>query len=1681
MSCVNPVQCKNAITKHQSEFLNLFKALLLLRGVVRMGVLFFVCIGLFSLLVRGNCVNADDGQILLLTCPSSNMINSINFAAWGAFCNEISHSWCDTSHGQSICPPGNYWWYCTTTNAAPIVQSLCLNKDECSISAVRSVFGEPPLNCQIEGAHWSLYVDYSCGPIPTTLPGNYTTKTLQTLPPPLNGPVVDHNNFLAYASLITQPFLADPQNRFSKLIEQGVEELFIPFFSQTQRVLSQWKVCEGTIKDRTCYNWMDLYFGDPRSKFELNYEYGSATIGPGNNHGGSINVIAKLNFASRALMGGVYYEVKKFSGICSCMDIVSCSSADNQFISFGGEIFVNTTINFVLDQTSYQLTSTVAKNNVILDKWWHSDIPDGCNQENVFTGTLDSWLGETKYYLGQTYLQQQIDKQSIFIGPLLVPPSVQKEVGPSTNLTFGFNVTQMDWNQNSYISAFIMGNTTFLNLTDGTTRNFVPTKHDALNPPLPIQCCDANLLTELMISTSTVEDAVYAACGVLTASKKPIRIAGVDFIGGIEMYDPPSISVPDENALRGNVSDVRIIVKCNSTNTNTTNTTGSEFSQITFFDIEIQNLVMYFKPMFNSTADSWYVQIVGANLTNATFIFHEPALPSGSIFNEFAQQLFNRFVDDFNNVLSMIFIPIPENAVLPLQNVVTKIVRFDVPGDFGYISIQSFNKTSDKHSDKQQNDKHRNNEQQNYNEPSVVERVEQNNQKTEGGLYVGTIIRSIGKSSTMSCSLNFTDKVGIDYVEYEVCSPLKYAGFSRLDVNNRLWTGCNDSSCLYCESENVIENQCENNTIYGKSVCFSEFVSNGNLYIVHSDNSCNNYVTTGEMVMIDGTRTDECYNGYEMSYKIYYFVNSNNIGVSIYSSLNCGFGFQGRFDMYINGCVDIPDGSLRIINNNDAISCKIESTSQMIVNMIILLTIVCITMLTLVGVFCFRVFSKSKQLMKDECVQIFIELKSIPGMLPIILNLFVCCICLIAWSTLFFIPSENIYNNATLSDDMVEKLDQWKNTGIVLFGVLSTALLLFITFTIFRGQILKESICYALLFIPIACQMCLLIIPPLSGQIIFDKMFNTTLPLGVDPIYASLVKFKDKGLIRIPFSIVTEEIMAIFDGFVCSLLTYPFYLTVDIPKYIPKLLFLGYINVCLCLTVLLLYYYQLSGTTWVILLCYTTKILINVLVYFFPIRKLVRLIQIGVLILTSVFTWVFISNDGLSAMGHYIIFQIVSFISMFCIIHGLSSLLPEMNLTEVDNSDNIGVVTDTINGDVELTVELEEVEKHVDETIPLLSNRRRNMIFQKFSTTHIYQFMLQKLKYIWQKVMDLWIWLCDEKEHKQNPFQRMKKRRLYVFVGCIFMLGLNILNIVSFIKYESSPTKMVSALFTSYGIQLTFNVPTPAFDETFNVFYGLSVVCLLLNVVSLGSFIMSIVSDTGENRTDSLWKSRMWIFIALISLIISIILNLFPNYASLIDVKGLLPPCGGDLEEEVRELFNLSLNLFFSVVILAKLGFILTAIPLSLIHASEEILHTCPSNSLLHSLTIIFGLFGPFIVAFPIMIIVQLSYSISQFHTVPDGLIPLACCFVILPCILYVISVSIHHHFSYKKRMIWYYIFPICLHFALEFALFGVLFGFGTVIRGILTMEFVIIFGADCCLVVIILSDALLSALISKD
>jgi hypothetical protein len=96
----------------------------------------------------GTCVQATEGSAISLSCPSGQVIGSINFASYGTpngSCPSFSTSSCHASTSKSK------------------VESSCLNKQSCTVSATNGVFGDP---CQ--GTKKKLAVTYSCRNSTTT-------------------------------------------------------------------------------------------------------------------------------------------------------------------------------------------------------------------------------------------------------------------------------------------------------------------------------------------------------------------------------------------------------------------------------------------------------------------------------------------------------------------------------------------------------------------------------------------------------------------------------------------------------------------------------------------------------------------------------------------------------------------------------------------------------------------------------------------------------------------------------------------------------------------------------------------------------------------------------------------------------------------------------------------------------------------------------------------------------------------------------------------------------------------------------------------------------------------------------------------------------------------------------------------------------------------------------------------------------------------------------------------------------------------------------------------------------------------------------------------------------------------------------------------------------------------------
>jgi hypothetical protein len=90
----------------------------------------------------GTCGQAKEGSSLSLSCPSGKVIGSISFASYGTpngSCPSFSTSSCHASSSKSR------------------VESSCLNKQSCSVSANNAVFGDP-----CGGTVKKLAVTYSC-------------------------------------------------------------------------------------------------------------------------------------------------------------------------------------------------------------------------------------------------------------------------------------------------------------------------------------------------------------------------------------------------------------------------------------------------------------------------------------------------------------------------------------------------------------------------------------------------------------------------------------------------------------------------------------------------------------------------------------------------------------------------------------------------------------------------------------------------------------------------------------------------------------------------------------------------------------------------------------------------------------------------------------------------------------------------------------------------------------------------------------------------------------------------------------------------------------------------------------------------------------------------------------------------------------------------------------------------------------------------------------------------------------------------------------------------------------------------------------------------------------------------------------------------------------------------------
>ncbi len=206
-------------------------------------------------------------------------------------------------------------------------------------------------------------------------------------------------------------------------------------------------------------------------------------------------------------------------------------------------------------------------------------------------------------------------------------------------------------------------------------------------------------------------------------------------------------------------------------------------------------------------------------------------------------------------------------------------------------------------------------------------------------------------------------------------------------------------------------------------------------------------------------------------------------------------------------------------------------------------------------------------------------------------------------------------------------------------------------------------------------------------------------------------------------------------------------------------------------------------------------------------------------------------------------------------------------------------------------------------------------------------------------------------------------------------------------------------------------------------------------------------------------------------------LNLIPNYTDFIPINKIFPnECGPMFSLHLRHMLEKMIDSLFAFVVVVKLGFVATAVPLSLIHASEELQEHSP---LMYHLGVTFALFGPVILAFPMLIFVQISYAV--FEPLSEAVTPLVVAFVLAPSLCFAAAIVVMKRFRPRSStMLFYYLFSIISHFVLQFFLALAILGLERVLQAIFSLEFIVVFAADFFLIIVILSDAILSAISVK-
>lgn len=220
--------------------------------------------------------------------------------------------------------------------------------------------------------------------------------------------------------------------------------------------------------------------------------------------------------------------------------------------------------------------------------------------------------------------------------------------------------------------------------------------------------------------------------------------------------------------------------------------------------------------------------------------------------------------------------------------------------------------------------------------------------------------------------------------------------------------------------------------------------------------------------------------------------------------------------------------------------------------------------------------------------------------------------------------------------------------------------------------------------------------------------------------------------------------------------------------------------------------------------------------------------------------------------------------------------------------------------------------------------------------------------------------------------------RVHFLIGGIVSLGgLLAWDLYQLVTYESSPSLMIQRMFQTWlSENITLPSNTTAFDGAFEKFFALSCTSVGLNFAALICFIVSVYIALKSPKR--LLPSRLLVLLGFILILVGFCMNLTPNYVTFVDFSKLVPEqCGSDFVGRLRGILRSAIDSTLALVVIVKLGFVLTAVPLSLIHAAEELRSTLKrsesSSDIFDHLRYLFACFGILLLLYPAMLGVQLA------------------------------------------------------------------------------------------------------------